>query len=256
MIKQMIYYSIMLSILLPSITFAEEKNPIPASSRQMILVLTDSLTATTGSLFYFERDCTDFDWTAAGDKIQIVLGRNGLGWGIGWHDVHTVPNIPTKKEGDGRSPAGVFSLSAVFGYNPADQMTDLKMPYIHVTELIECIDDANSRYYNHIISRAEAAEIDWGSSEKMSRAGIYYELGVVVDHNRNPVKEGAGSCIFLHNWKTPNETSAGCTEMSPENMREIVHWLDQAKNPILVQLTKQLYYDLREQWELPAIYLK
>ena len=256
MMNKIIRYSIILSLLLPSFnTIADVKSPIPPSSLQMIVVLTDSLTATTGTLFYFERDCTLSEWALAGDEIPVVLGRKGLGWGIGLHDMQSVPNFPTKKEGDGRSPAGVFWLSAVFGYESADHIPDLKMPYIHVTDLIECIDDAHSRYYNHIISRAEAENIDWDSSEKMSRAGIYYELGVVVEHNRNPVTKGAGSCIFLHNWKTPNETSAGCTEMSPANMKEIVYWLDQSKNPILVQLTKQLYCDLREQWELPEIFV-
>jgi L,D-peptidoglycan transpeptidase YkuD (ErfK/YbiS/YcfS/YnhG family) len=130
------------------------------------------------------------------------------------------------------------------------------MPYIHITDVMECIDDVNSNYYNQIVSRSVAEEgntLDWQSSEKMRNAGIYYELGVVVDHNSNDIVNGAGSCIFLHNWKTPDETMEGCTGMSPETMKQIVYWLDDAKSPLLVQLTKQLYDELREDWYLPVL---
>ena len=153
-------------------------------------------------------------------------------------------NFPIKKEGDGRSPAGVFNLSSVFGYKPINEMKKLKMPYIHISDMTECIDDPNSKYYNEIVSRDEIQtedSVDWRSSEKMREAGIYYELGVVVEQNSDPIVKGDGSCIFLHNWKEPNETMSGCTAMSPTNMVEIVNWLDADKNPIIVQLTKQWY---------------
>ena len=64
------------------------------------------------------------------------------------------------------------------------------MPYIHITEFVECIDDDNSEYYNQIVSRDSIEKVDqadWNSSEKMNDAGIYYDLGVVVDYNADPV---------------------------------------------------------------------
>ena len=111
-------------------------------------------------------------------------------------------------------------------------------------------------HYRLIVSREKIGEVehvDWQSSEKMSLRGIYYELGVVIDHNHDPIKKGFGSCIFLHNWSNPNETMAGCTAMAPPKMREIVYWLDESKSPILIQLTRQLYIDLIKLWELPKI---
>ncbi len=233
-----------------------DNNVIPESSRQMILVLTDSTEATAGSLYHFERTAKDSDWTLSSETIPVVLGRKGLGWGKGLHNSQNILNFPIKVEGDGRSPAGVFSLSSVFGYKPATEMSHLKMPYIHITEMVECIDDANSKYYNQIVSRDEILEedsVDWQSSEKMRFADIYYELGVIVDHNSNPITSGAGSCIFLHNWIDENETMAGCTAMDSTNMREIVNWLDENNNPILVQLTKQLFNELQAQWKLPEL---
>ena len=187
-------------------------------------------------------------------QIPVTIGRNGLARGIGLHDETDILNVPIKEEGDGKSPTGVFSLSSVFGYKPASQMAELRMPYIQITEMVECVDDASSRYYNKIVSSnmlGDEEQVDWGSSEKMIKAGVYYELGVVVDHNVDPTKKRAGSCIFLHNWSNPNERSAGCTCMAPKQLRDIVNWLDAAREPVLVQLTKQLYHDLRKRWALP-----
>jgi len=165
----------------------------------MILVITKTFEASNGILFRFERDNADTDWKKFDDKIPVIVGKNGLGWGIGLHKSDTT-NTPIKREGDGKSPAGIFTLSSAFGYSPVEKMGNLKIPYIHVTEMLECVDDVNSKYYNLFVLRNEVKNVDWHSSEKMLLSGIWYELGVVVDHNTNPVRKGAGSCIFLHNW--------------------------------------------------------
>jgi D-alanyl-D-alanine dipeptidase len=232
------------------------KNAIPDSSHQMVLVLTDSTEAITGSLNYFERGSKDSAWILTSQKIPVVLGRNGLGWGRGLHSTQDIFDFPIKKEGDGRSPAGVFRLSSVFGYKPATEMSYLTMPYVHITEMVECIDDADSKYYNRIVAGDKVSEkdsVDWRSSEKMRFADLYYELGVVVDHNSDPIKSGLGSCIFLHNWIDANETMAGCTAMDPSNMQILAEWLDENKDPVLVQLTRPLYYKLQHQWKLPKL---
>jgi D-alanyl-D-alanine dipeptidase len=225
--------------------------------RQLIVVLAEQVTSTRGVLYRFERSDANSQWTLTRGAIPVVLGRNGLGLGRGVHDPMAAgKDFPVKREGDGKSPAGVFDLSAVFGYASPDSMSGLRMPYIHITTLSECIDDAQSAYYNRIISRdslSRSQYIDWTSSEKMSQAGIYYELGVVVDHNSDPVQAGAGSCIFIHNWADPNETSAGCTEMSPENMERIAYWLEFDKEPVLVQLTRGLYDEFKDSWDLPDV---
>ncbi len=252
--KNLISIFIILIVLMYSCSEKPAAKGIPPSSRQLVLVLTDSVTSTKGFLYYFEREDNFFNWKRLNSKFPVVIGRNGLGLGRGLHHPSVIQDFPVKKEGDGRSPAGIFNLSAVFGYKSPGQMTGLNMPYIHITELSECIDDANSKYYNQIVSgdsMQQSGLTDWQSSEKMSQAGIYYELGVVVDHNVDPVRPGSGSCIFLHNWADPNETMAGCTGMAPENMNEIAWWLDIEKNPVLIQLTKPLYFDLSDTWALP-----
>jgi len=229
-------------------------SPIPSSSRQMIIVITETFDVSNGILLRFERDNAKADWEKLGDKIPVIVGKNGLGWGIGLHKLDTT-NTPIKREGDGKSPAGIFTLSSAFGYSPVGKMGNLKMPYIHVTDILECIDDVNSMYYNSFILRSEVENVDWHSSEKMLLSGIWYELGVVVNHNKDPVRKGAGSCIFLHNWSCPTDSTSGCTAMAPSNMKEIIYWLDASKYPILVQLTRQLFITYKKSWELPELLL-
>ncbi len=142
--------------------------------------------------------------------IPVVVGKNGLGWGAG-----VAPGCrtarqradPIKKEGDGKSPAGIFRLSTAFGY-AAQEPPAWKMPYLSLTPSVECVDDARSKFYNRVLDRATVAP-DWSSSEQMLRPDGLYRWGLVVDHNAEPVTAGAGSCIFLHIWLGPGVGNHG-----------------------------------------------
>ncbi len=245
-------YIAILILILTSVCFTQTKieSPIPRDSKQMLIVLTDSVKSTKGELFYFERQNNKSSWKKISNTIPIVLGRNGLGWGRGLNSIDSL-KLPMKTEGDGRSPAGVFELGAAFGYASSDEMKGLKISYIPITEMVECIDDIKSSFYNQIVTRDKIEKVDWQSSEKMFFAEIWYQQGIVVEQNTNPIVNGSGSCIFLHNWSQPNETTAGCTEMEPVKLKEIIYWLDSTSNPILIQLTKQLFTEYQQLWQLP-----
>lgn len=227
-------------------------SPIPRTSGQLIVVVSASFETDHGVLQRFERDGGDPHWTPVDEPARVTLGRNGLGLGAGLHRIED-EGMPVKREGDGKSPAGVFRLSSAFGYGPPERIGDLAIPYTEVTEQLECVDDVNSAWYNRIVLRDEADPVDWHSSERMLMDGIWYEKGIVVDHNSDPVRPGAGSCIFLHNWSGPTDTTAGCTAMSPEVLTRIVRWVDVARDPVLVQLTETLYEKFAQEWNLPAI---
>jgi D-alanyl-D-alanine dipeptidase len=228
------------------------KNCLPPESRQLIIVLADSAKAVKGALFLLEFDGKTGKWFQPLVKMPVVLGRSGLGWSAGASVPDTL-ELPLKKEGDGRSPAGIFSLGPVFGIKTSEEMKQLKMPYLPLTDMLECVDDINSRYYNRLIERDSAGGIDWKSSEKMKQTGAWYEQGIVVNHNVNPVIKGAGSCIFIHNWAAPDETSSGCTELEPARLTELIRRLDASSHPALVQLTYQLYSVYKIKWNLPEI---
>lgn len=251
------YYRIFLRIfimfsLTSAFAFGIEYPQLIENSKQMLLVVTADDSAQTGALYLFQREKESDNWQIIADKIPVVVGRKGLAWSSE-ENSGAMPNIPQKVEGDGKSPAGVFSLGACFGFANATEMKDLKIPYLHITELTECVDDRNSQHYNKIVQRDGVEEVDWNSSEKMRQIDPEYKIGVIVNYNTESTKSGSGSCIFLHIWGAPTKPTSGCTAMSEENMREIANWLNREKNPILVQLTKPLYDSLKTSWHLPEI---
>jgi len=228
------------------------ESPVPASSTQMLLVLSDTPDAPFGMLRRFERGPGGGAWRALGDAIPVVLGRNGLGIGIGLHDIEP-GTVPEKREGDGKSPAGVFRLSSVFGFAPPDEAGYRGIPYVRVAADLECVDDVDSEYYNRIVRRGAVTEVDWASSERMRAVGAAYETGIVVDHNTDAPQRGRGSCIFLHNWTGPQDTTAGCTAMAPTDLTAIARWIRSDRDPVLVQLTEAMYARYRQDWGLPVV---
>jgi L,D-peptidoglycan transpeptidase YkuD (ErfK/YbiS/YcfS/YnhG family) len=235
-------------------TAAQEtaQSPVPTSSTQMLLVLSDSPDAPSGTLQRFERGPDGGDWRSLGDAIPVVLGRNGLGIGIGLHEIEPGP-VPEKREGDGKSPAGVFRLSSVFGFASPDEAGFRGIPYVQVAIDLECVDDVDSEYYNRIVRRGAVTEVDWASSERMRAVGAAYETGIVVDHNAGDPQRGGGSCIFLHNWTGPKDTTAGCTAMAPAELTAIARWIRADRDPVLVQLTEAMYARYLKAWGLPVV---
>jgi len=182
--------------------------------------------------------------------FPIVVGRSGLGWGRGLHRLRTDGEI--KHEGDGRSPAGVYDLSAVFGFAPPAAAADLAMPYLQLHADTVCVDDPSSVHYNRVFDSRDADAVDWSSHEPMRDIPVH-EWGVVVAHNASPVESGTGCCIFVHEWGGPDRGTAGCTGMSREMMDRFIHWLDAGKRPVIVQLPAAAYQELKAPWRLPDL---
>jgi L,D-peptidoglycan transpeptidase YkuD (ErfK/YbiS/YcfS/YnhG family) len=215
-----------------------------AESRQLVLITTSGWNAVDGEMSLYERDSINDDWNAAGENIPIVVGRNGMAWGRGLHG-GVIGEGPVKREGDGRSPAGVFNLSSAFGYAPPDQAGELKLPYVQSVATLECVDDPRSAHYNRMIDRASVENPDWKSSERMLRDDDQYRWGVVVDHNAE-CAPGCGSCIFMHIWEAPGKGTSGCAAMSSLSIEYLLRWLDAKKRPLLVQSPQAEFERLRE----------
>jgi L,D-peptidoglycan transpeptidase YkuD (ErfK/YbiS/YcfS/YnhG family) len=214
--------------------------------KQMILVVVPSWKSTTGSIRLLERS-SDGKWTTIRSSFPCVVGKNGLGWGIGLHGTG-LAGEPHKKEGDGRAPAGVFRLNSCMGIAPLK--TALHFPYRQITATTEAVYDVKSRYYNRVVDRSMVARVDWASAEQMLRPDGLYRWIVIVEHNWNSYP-GFGSCIFLHLWLGEGIPTIGCTAMSLENVQFIVRWLDANKHPLLVQLPDTVYRNRRQTWPLP-----
>jgi L,D-peptidoglycan transpeptidase YkuD (ErfK/YbiS/YcfS/YnhG family) len=240
-------------VLMCSTAAAQAPKPDPfRAPLQMMVVTTPDWDAVGGRLQRYERSQPGKHWKRVGGPITIVVGKKGLGWGAGVTPTDFTetrdPIDPVKTEGDGKSPAGVFTIGSAFGY--ADQAPlGWKLPYTRLTPTVECVDDTKSHFYNRIVDRA-TVHPDWNSSEHMASAGISYRWGAVIEHNAGAAPR-AGSCVFLHVWSGPDKGTAGCTAMPQEQLEAVLAWLDPAKGPILVQLTTANYKRLKKPWNLP-----
>ncbi len=222
-----------------------------ADAGQMVLVTTADWDSTNGELRRYERDGNG--WKQVGDASAIVVGRTGIAWGIGLNTQQG--EGPVKREGDGKAPAGVFSIGPAFGYaNSARTGLDYKAMGTNDW----CIDVPESAYYNRIIDRSvvKAPELDQ-STEPMRRdihadGDQRYREGFVIQHNAANIRN-AGSCIFAHLWTAPDSTTAGCTAMAPASMDNLLVWLDARRKPVFVQLPQAQYQAMRDSWKLPEI---
>lgn len=220
-----------------------------ADARQLVLVTTPGWDATDGRLQAYTR--VDGGWVAHGAPTTVAVGRSGSAWGLG---LHPAQRGAQKREGDGRAPAGVFTIGEAFGYAPT-QSTALR--YQPMTADDWCIDVPASPLYNRIVDAREVGTPAIAGSTEPMRRDIHldgdqrYRRGFVIAHNADGAAN-AGSCIFAHLWQSPGQATAGCTAMPEPAMQALLGWLDPAQQPVFVLLPQAEHARLATAWGLPA----
>ncbi len=164
-----------------------------------------------------------------GDKWKIIrksfngtIGKNGFA-GPG-----------EKREGDGRSPSGIFSLELAFGYNRSIQT---KMPYRQALPDDIWIDDVHAGDYNRWVKQDDTLAVSY---EKMRRNDDLYKYGFVIEYNTNPVIRGYGSAIFFHIWRGENKATEGCVAVAEDEILRILGWLDPQAKPLIIMGTENI----------------
>jgi hypothetical protein len=207
-------------------------------AQQLLLVVAQNYESTHAMLYCYEDEHLVFA------PIEVNLGQNGLGVGIGETTLLSTREGVEKREGDKKAPIGVFRLTRLFGY---EANKGYSLPYLHLNNETICVDDADSPLYNTIVQIPSNPP---KSYENMLREDHQYKLGIEVAHNQEG-RKNKGSCIFIHVAKGKRTASAGCTTMEYESLKKIAKWLDAAKNPLLIQIEKG---SLKEAQELyPAL---
>lgn len=222
--------------------------PIGADKTQLLTVISDGWNTFHGELRRYQRQ-PGAEWVQIDAPIPVVLGRAGYGWGRGLHGDGAPEGQrgPIKREGDGRSPAGVFEVGPIYGYEPPSAQVSLV--YVEATSSLRCVDDPTSVAYNRIVSVSDTVE-DWSSAELMRRQDDHYEIAIFVGHNANPPMPDAGSCIFLHVWEGPDVAVRGCTAMAKPALETLSRWLE-PEAAVLVALPQDTYDELVNVWDLP-----
>ena len=237
-------FIILVSYFLSSVFFEQ---PVDLKTKfkteQLIVVTTDSWNKIEGKMSVYEYKGSK--WIPVLRDIPIVTGRSGMAWGKGLHKAE-LNRGKLKKEGDGNSPAGIFNLSGLFGYE--DIRSDMNS--LKVDDRTFCVDDSKSAYYNQIV-KTDTVKKDWNSAETMRMKSDAYKYGIFVDYNVKPSVPNMGSCIFMHIWSGSSKPTAGCTAMKEADILKLIDFLDKKKNPILVQAPRAEYEKLKRIYKLP-----
>lgn len=155
-------------------------------------------------------------WEQALPPVAVNLGRNGV-----------APPFE-KREGDGRTPSGIFPLTRAFGSLPAIAGS---FSYRQVDAQDLWVDDAHSPDYNRWVARGATKA---ASFEELLRPDPLYRYAIAVDYNSEPVVLGMGSAIFIHVERAPGAQTAGCVSMPEADLVQVMQWLDPEKRPQVV----------------------
>jgi L,D-peptidoglycan transpeptidase YkuD (ErfK/YbiS/YcfS/YnhG family) len=144
--------------------------------------------------------------------FKVVLGKNGIA------------SIGNKKEGDLKTPAGVYPIGEAFGMYPLA----LKMDFKYITKEDKFIDDANHKLYNTWVN---------GSTDAKSYESMLikpYAYGAIVNYNMNPIKAAKGSAIFIHLWSSSDSPTSGCIALEKRDLLTMLNWLDKNQHPCIL----------------------
>lgn len=186
---------------------------LPLKSRQAVVVTKKDATPSGAQIRLFERE--NGAWQPVDQPISAVIGRKGL----------APPG--EKREGDGRTPMGIFVLERAFGYEPL--LT--RVPYMVLTPDMIWIDDPNSPLYNTLAMKEDGQGV---SHEIMRRTDDLYKYGIVIEYNTKAIVPGAGSAIFFHIWRNGETPTSGCVAAAESDILRILHWLDPVQHPVAI----------------------
>ncbi|MED3690112.1 L,D-transpeptidase family protein [Peribacillus butanolivorans] len=186
---------------------------------QVVAVTGKSMSDTKVTIQTYEKK--KGEWRRALKKMEGVIGKNGF--------------TKSKKEGDGKSPIGIYSFGTAFGSET--KPANMKMKYKKTTKNDYWIDDQTSKDYNKWKTYTGNPADKWKSFERMNHE--LYKYGAVINYNMNPIKKGKGSAIFLHIWRGETKPTAGCTATAEKNVLSLLKWMDPEQNPHIIMGTNE-----------------
>jgi D-alanyl-D-alanine dipeptidase len=207
-------------------------------SKQLVLIITNGWNSTHGQLQTYERFNVKDAWKPTSAATPVVIDSNGLAWVT---QPEQTPTGPIKKEGDMRTPAGIFPLGPTFGFGPS-YIKKISMPYQEITANTVCVNDSQSHYYGRIIDTKKIAKPDWKSSDSM-RQNPQNLWGIAVQ---------TGSCSFLNIANKESTTNTDSVALPETEIENLITWLNPHKKALIVILPKTEYKKLQQAWDLPT----
>ena len=200
-----ILFAALLVICLVSCAFAENNDPAvrwlysftaTQDATQAVVISGCQESEGRGASFaFYERDSEGWHEIL---KSHAFIGKNG------WTE--------RKKEGDGKTPCGVYTFTKAFGIN---RDPGCPMGYTRIEEAHYWDGDSDSLLYNQFVSSEEYTDFDKAKSEHLIDYNMAYKYALAISYN--PLgKPERGSAIFLHCYTTRKFTG-GCVSI-PESV--------------------------------------
>ena len=228
---------------------ADKGFPVPGC-RQLVLVVASDFKARQGTLHRLVRDGGESPWREDGTPVACQLGRGGLGVGRGlWSEL----DGPAKRPGDGRTPAGLFTLPEAFGASEAQaaQAAGVRLPYQTVSDRLACVTDSETPLFGRLAGAEERAAAHVAHQDRMQRNDGANVWGVVIGHNRDNPDPAAGSCLFVNIRQAGGSPTGGSIGLPETAAASLVAWLDPAAGPLLAVLPQRDYQTVKKAWGLP-----
>lgn len=194
--------------------------PLPArmadtgGGTQLITAVAPDTGSTTGTVTWWDHE-GDGHWVAAG-SAPARFGSGGLADG------------PTRVQGTGTTPTGLYDLPYAFGIEPAPPGTAYR--YRPVREDSWWCQDNASRSYNRW-TEPRPADCRAAEAEHLVTYTAQYAHALVVGFNYDRPVHGRGAGIFLH--VDGRGATAGCVSVPKEAMRRILRWAEPGQRPHL-----------------------
>lgn len=227
---------------------------VPGNCSQAIVGITDGWNSSHVTLSLLEKQANG-QWARVLGPMPGRLGRNGCVWGLGLHPNPRKATI--KREGDGRTPAGIFSLGGLWVTHKTPVKHHRSIPLVKVGPRDLWVSDINKPHlYNRYVRLDHPATTEWERREQMRQNDYPHSIKMLVHHNTpesvgTPVV-GGGSSIFFHIWRNNGDSpTAGCTSMNEDQLRSFIARLNPARKPVYILLPRSEYARRRKEWNLP-----
>jgi L,D-peptidoglycan transpeptidase YkuD (ErfK/YbiS/YcfS/YnhG family) len=118
-----------------------------------------------------------------------------------------------KREGDGATPSGAWRPVLVLYRADRVQRPRTVLPVRRLKADDGWCDAVGDGNYNRWVRHPYPA-----SAERLWRADALYDVVVVLDHNRRPRMQGAGSAIFMHLARPGYQPTEGCVALARRHL--------------------------------------
>ena len=147
-------------------------------------------------------------------KSKAIIGKNGFAY--------------FKKEGDKKTPLGIFSPRLAFGLK---ERPETALNYVKITPDHYFVDDIKSRFYNMLVCVKKSPK-DFSSAEHLFDFKSEYKYAIDIGYNKK-CKKGRGSAIFLHCIGEKPYT-AGCIAVKEKDMLICLKYINNKSKIIII----------------------